>query len=138
MLLGEISQVSAQFERQLGSELGVNTTDLDAMQHLIRRGPLTPTDLAHALDISSASVTTAIDRLVALEHVHREPNPHDRRGVLVVPSPDSADRAMGRIDPMIDALDAEMDAFSDAEQATIIRYLERIVATYREHAAPAR
>lgn len=135
-LLSEIVQLSSDFQRQLATELQVNETDLDAMRHLIRRGPLTPTELADALEISSASVTAVIDRLTALDHVHREPNPSDRRGVLVVPSPASAQQATSRIDPMTDALDDVLSRFTAEEQDTIIRYLEHIVARYREHAQP--
>jgi len=136
LLLREFLEVSEAFEKQLGSELGVNATDLEAMEQLLMNGPLTPTELSRRLGISTASMTTAVDRLVALEHARREPNPSDRRGVLVVPSPRSAERAMSRLMPMIQGLDSELAAFSDDEQHTITAYLERVVARYRSHAEP--
>jgi DNA-binding MarR family transcriptional regulator len=137
LLLREFLEVSEAFEKRLGDELGVNATDLEAMEHLIMNGPLTPTELSRRLGISTASVTTAIDRLVALEHARRDPNPADRRGVLVVPSPASAQRAMSRLMPMISGLDAELDGFSDEEQRAITAYLERVVDRYRSHTLPA-
>lgn len=137
LLLREFLDVSDQFEKTLGSELGVNATDLEAMELLLMNGPLTPTELARRLGISTASMTTSIDRLVALNHARREPNPADRRGVLVVPSPRSAERAMNLLMPMIFGLERELHAFTPEEQAAITAYLERVVARYRTHASPA-
>ncbi|HEX5856510.1 MAG TPA: MarR family transcriptional regulator [Microbacterium sp.] len=134
-LLREFLDVSERFEKAFGAELRVNATDLEAMEHLLMSGPLAPTELAHRLGISTASTTTAIDRLVALGHVSREPNPHDRRGVLVVPAEASRKRAMGRLMPMIFGVDAELDGFSEEEQNAITRYLERVVTVYEQHAA---
>ena len=133
-LLREFLEVSDLFERSLGAELEVNATDLEAMEHLLMSGPLGPSELARRLGISTASTTTAIDRLVALGHVTREPNPRDRRGVLVVPQEASRARAMGRLMPMIMGLDAELDDFTEEEQAAITLYLRRVVDLYRLHA----
>lgn len=123
------------FEKTLGTELNVNPTDLAAMEHLLMSGPLGPSELARRLGISTASTTTAIDRLVAVGHVTREPNPNDRRGVLVVPQAASRARAMARLMPMIMGLDAELDHFTPDEQESITRYLRRVVTLYRQHAA---
>ena len=133
LLLREFLDVTNDFERSLGDELSVNPTDLSAMEHLIATGPLSPTALAERLGLSSGAVTTVIDRLESLGHVHRTPNPGDRRGTLVVPEPASVGRAMGRIIPMVTEVDRAIHAFDDVEQAIITRYLESVVATYRTH-----
>jgi DNA-binding MarR family transcriptional regulator len=133
-LLREFLEVSELFERSLGAELEVNATDLEAMEHLLMSGPLGPSELSRRLGISTASTTIAIDRLVALGHVTREPNPNDRRGVLVVPQEASRARAMSRLMPMILGVDAELDRFSESEQEAITRYLRQVVDLYRQHA----
>ena len=133
MLLREIRELSSAFEGHLGAELTVNPTDLTAMEHLIQDGPLTPTELARRLSVSTAAVTTVIDRLTAVGHVSRTPNPADRRGVLVVPAPASVARAMGALMPMIMDIDGVLAHFSDAEKSVITDYLERVVAAYRTH-----
>lgn len=134
LLLREILDVTEDFERSLGDELSVNQTDLSAMQHLIVAGALSPTALAERLDLSSAAVTTVVDRLEALGHVRRTPNPDDRRGTLVVPEPASVGRAMGRIIPMVTEVDSAIREFDEQEQSIITRYLERVVDAYRGHA----
>jgi len=133
ILLRDIRELSAAFEAHLGSKLTVNPTDLTAMEHLIQDGPLTPTDLAHRLGVSTAAVTTVIDRLTAVGHVSRIPNPDDRRGVLVVPAPGSVAKAMGTLMPMVMGIDSVIGSFTADEQAVITSYLEKVVETYRGH-----
>ena len=130
-LLRDIREVGAAFEAHLGQQLTVNPTDLEAMEHLIQDGPLTPTDLSRRLGVSTAATTTIIDRLTAVGHVERVPNPADRRGILVVPAPASVERAMGAIMPMVMGIDRVLTEFSDAEKAVITDYLTRVVAVYR-------
>jgi DNA-binding MarR family transcriptional regulator len=124
-LLRRILVANHEIEKQLGRELEVNPTDLDAMQHLIGSGSLSPSDIADRLGISTAAVTIAIDRLVKIGHVTREPHPTDRRRLLVVPNAASVARAMGALMPMIRETDALLDAYTEAEQSVITDYLSR-------------
>jgi DNA-binding MarR family transcriptional regulator len=132
-LLREIREVGAAFEAHLGSQLTVNPTDLEAMEHLIQDGPLTPTELSRRLAVSTAATTTIIDRLTAVGHVSRIPNPADRRGILVVPAPASVDRAMGAIMPMVVGIDRVLASYTDEEKSVITDYLAQVVAVYRSH-----
>ncbi|GAA3600025.1 hypothetical protein GCM10022198_25560 [Klugiella xanthotipulae] len=102
------------------------------MEHLIQDGPLSPGDIARRLGISAASVTIAVDRLSAMGHVSRQPNPLDRRGVLISATPDSRQRTMSVLMPMIFAVDGVLDEFEPEQQATITRYLLRVTDRYQE------
>lgn len=136
ILLRDLISVSDLFEARLRRHLTVNQTDLEAMEHLLSSGPLGPSELARRLEISTASATVMIDRLVDLGHVHRERHPTDRRGILVVPSEQSAVKAMSVLRPMIADIDAVLDEYTEDEQRLIADYLRRVVDTYREHAQP--
>jgi DNA-binding MarR family transcriptional regulator len=136
-LLRDILDLTADFERLLQRELTVNPTDLEAMEELIRDGALSPTELARRLNMSTAAVTTVVDRLTAVGHVSREPNPDDRRGVLVVPQPDSVRKAMTTLMPMILGMDAVLADFGDAERDTITAYLRGVVDVYRARLSAA-
>jgi len=131
-LLRDIREVGAAFEAHLAEQLTVNPTDLEAMEHLIQDGPLTPTDLSRRLGVSTAAMTTIIDRLTAVGHVSRVPNPSDRRGILVVPAAASVERAMGAIMPMVLGIDRVLAEFDEQEKATITEYLSRVVEVYRQ------
>jgi DNA-binding MarR family transcriptional regulator len=132
-LLREFREVSSSFEAHLGSELTVNPTDLAAMEHLIQDGPLTPTELARRLGLTTAAMTTSIDRLTAVGHVTRMPNPADRRGLLVVPAPASIQRAMETLLPMIIDIDRILAGYTDEQKAVITDYLSQVVAVYKTH-----
>ncbi len=134
-LIREFFEVSQEFEAHVGRQLTVNPTDLQAMEHLIQSGPLSPTDLSKRLGISTAATTSVVDRLVALDHASRTQHPTDRRSVVVVPNPQSVQRAMGSLMPMIMGVDGVLDGFSDDEQAVITRYLEGVLTEYRSHLA---
>lgn len=132
-LIREVVEVSEAFEAHVGRQLTVNPTDLQAMEHLIQVGPLSPTELSRRLGISTAATTAVIDRLVALDHASRTQHPTDRRGVVVVPNPRSVERAMGTLMPMIAGIDGVIRQFDPAEQLVITDYLERVLTTFRSH-----
>ena len=133
VLLREIRELSSAFEAHLGQALSVNPTDLAAMEHLIQDAPLTPTELARRLGLTTAAMTTSIDRLTAVGHVTRAPNPADRRGILVVPAAASVGRAMGMLLPMIMGVDRVLDSYDEAQREVIASYLRQVVGVYREH-----
>lgn len=130
LLIREIYQLSQRFERRLGASLSVNTTDLAAMEHLMEGGPMTPSELATRLEMSTAATTHVIDRLVAVGHVERRPHPVDRRKIVVVPAPASVARAFEELAPMIAGVGAAADAYSAEEQAVISGFLSSVVDLY--------
>jgi DNA-binding MarR family transcriptional regulator len=65
---------------------GLQTWEFDVLSALRRAGPpfqLTPGALLRATLVTSGTMTNRIDRLTAAGLVRREPDPRDRRGVLV-------------------------------------------------------
>lgn len=136
MLLREILNLTTEFEVDVSSDLSVNRRDFEAMQHLVTSGSLSPSEIARRLGVSTAAATVIVDRLTAVGHVTRQPHPTDRRGVLVVPNPDSVAQAMGRILPLIRGVDRILDDFDPGEQSAITAYLRRVVSVYGEQLEP--
>jgi DNA-binding MarR family transcriptional regulator len=69
---------------------GLESWEFDVLSALRRAGPpfqLTPGALLRATLVTSGTMTNRIDRLAAAGLVSREPDPRDRRGVLVTLSP---------------------------------------------------
>lgn len=135
-LLREVISLSDDFQRYLAKDLTVNHTDLQAMEHLIQHGPMSPTELARALDISTAASTVVVDRLTKVGHVTRERHPTDRRAVSVVPAKDSVARAVGRLLPMIMGINRVIDDYDAEQQEVITDYLRKVVRVYRESIPP--
>ncbi len=71
--------------------------EFDVLSALRRQGPpfqLTPGALLRATLVTSGTMTNRIDRLAAAGLVRREPDPKDKRGVLVT----LTDRGVARVD----------------------------------------
>lgn len=129
-LLREVIQQSQDYSRIVGAHLDVNETDFAAMEHLIANGPMTAGALAKAVGISPGSATVMIDRLVEVGHVTREPNPSDRRGVVVRPNPASVTEAWKHISPLIFASENALADLSDEDRTVIENYLRAMLKVY--------
>jgi DNA-binding MarR family transcriptional regulator len=129
--LRQVDALSRAFERRLGTVLSVNQTDLTAMEHLIQEGPLTPSELATRLKVSTAASTLVVDRLVALGHAERHPHERDRRKIVVVPARASVDRTVQELLPVIHGIAGIVDDMTDAERAVVSTFLDRVAAVYR-------
>lgn len=131
-LVRDLIEVNDEFANHVGQVLLVNRTDLRAMEHLMASGPLSPTDLAHRLGVTTAAATAVVDRLVALGHVARTPDGADRRRVVVSPSDASVRQARDAIVPLISRVDAVLDELPAEHQAIVEGYLRRVVQIYRD------
>ena len=71
------------FNSQAAEKVGLSLTDSQMIHTLQLYGPSTPTRLAGATGLSSGGVTVALDRLEKGGFIRREPNPSDRRSLLI-------------------------------------------------------
>ena len=72
------------FNAQAAEKVGLGPTDLQMVHVLHLYGPSTPGRLGAATGLSSGGVTVALDRLEKAGYIRRQPNPDDRRSLLVV------------------------------------------------------
>ncbi len=135
LLLREFVQRSRLFERKLENLTAVNPTDRVVMEKLIENGPQSPTELAAAVGITPAAMTTSLDRLEQLGHTHRSPHALDRRKIVVTASPSSVELLMSEIMSMVKDVDSVTSEFTPAEKETISRFLSRVVDVYARHTA---
>lgn len=92
-LAGEIQQRMIRFiaeavlyNHAVSAKVGLGGSDSQFMTLLQAYGPLTPRQLAEHTGLTSGTITGVIDRLEAHGFVTREPDPRDRRKVVVTPS----------------------------------------------------
>lgn len=135
--LKTISMLTRQIGRKIGESLGVNVTDMAALEQLLNHGPMTPGQLAVHLKVTTAAATQIVDRLERAGHVARERRAHDRRKICVVPVEASIDRAFAQLAPMIDGLDGVIDRLSPSERQVIERFLDQVVDVYGAIASPS-
>ena len=91
--LRDYRSAEAAMRRRTRSSMGMGETDLLALRYLLeyeRAGRMVgPKELATRLGITSASMTSLVDRMVKSGHVVREPHPTDRRALVLRPTSDS-------------------------------------------------
>ena len=129
--LQQIAILTRKAAGNLGTALGINQTDVAALEHLITDGPLPPTELALRLSVTTAGITQVIDRLERAGHVIRERQLNDKRRVLVCPVPESVARAYRHIAPMLDGLSAVLGALDGQDRAVIEAFLGQVIEVYR-------
>ena len=108
----------------------LNDTDMRAIRFLMRMQdaglPVTPKDIALEVEISSASTTKLVDRLVAGGHVTRSPHPHDRRTTCIeitASTRAAARETVGRQHARRFSVAARMDS---AERRAVIRFFTEL------------
>ncbi len=89
-VLSRISRLARHLDiarRGAFADHGLESWEFDVLSALRRQGPpfqLTPGALLRATLVTSGTMTNRIDRLAAAGLVRREPDPRDKRGVLVI------------------------------------------------------
>jgi DNA-binding MarR family transcriptional regulator len=72
------------FNTQSAEKAGLGLTDMQMLHMLQLYGPSTPSRLGKWTGLSSGGITVALDRLEKAGYVRREPNPEDRRSLLIM------------------------------------------------------
>lgn len=129
--LQQIAILTRKAAGHLGTSLGINQTDVAALEHLITDGPLPPTELATRLSVTTAGITQVIDRLERAGHVIRERQLNDKRRVLVRPVPASVAQTYRHLAPMLDGLGTVLGALEGQDRAVVEAFLGRVIEVYR-------
>ncbi|MFJ3522763.1 MarR family winged helix-turn-helix transcriptional regulator [Pseudomonas sp. NPDC090203] len=129
--LQEIAILTRRAAGTLGTALGINQTDVAALEHLITDGPLPPTELAARLSVTTAGITQVIDRLERAGHVVRERQLDDKRRVLVCPQPESVAQVYRHIAPMLHGLNTVLGALEGQNRSVVEAFLGQVIEVYR-------
>ena len=107
------------------SRIGINQTDLICLNLLVRRGPMSPGQVAAALGLTTAAISAMATRLEAGGYARREIDPKDRRRILMHATPETAQRAFGQFDGFYHAVVELFGSYSESEQRLLLDLLAR-------------
>ena len=128
--LRDYRSAETAIRRSTRDSMGMGETDILALRYLLRAQAsgkqVVPKDLSHFLNITSASTTSLIDRLVASGHVRREAHPSDRRSVVVIPTVESDSEVRETLGAMHRRMMSVSESLSAEEARTVIDFLQRM------------
>jgi DNA-binding MarR family transcriptional regulator len=81
--LRELAIQLSLLNHQIGARLELRDVDIDCLDLIDREGPLSPSALARVAGLHPATITGILDRLERGGWITREPDPADRRAILV-------------------------------------------------------
>jgi DNA-binding MarR family transcriptional regulator len=117
--------ISEAFDEHVAARLGINRTDLRALDILDQRGPISAGELAEAMHLSSGAITTLLDRLERAGYARRRRDTEDRRRVLVEPTPKLQQGGENFYLPLYEGTMRLLEGRSDEELLALTEFLEQ-------------
>jgi DNA-binding MarR family transcriptional regulator len=126
--LRRIIRATDLHSRRLGKQTGLTTPQLVIIQAIRNLEDPTVSDIAKAVSLSLATVTTILNRLESNDLVHRQRSEVDRRRVIVTLT--EAGRELGNKapKPLQDSFVHRFNKLETWEQFQIVTALERIAS----------
>ncbi|MDP4334658.1 MarR family transcriptional regulator [Curtobacterium sp. A7_M15] len=123
-------------QRRAREALGIGENALLALRALLDAEEAGRTvnakDLAEQLDITPASTSALVDRLVRSGHVERHADPNDRRGVILTASGGSMRQVLRVIDQLDSRAVEATEHLSTDDMAVIVSFLDEMVRAVDE------
>jgi DNA-binding MarR family transcriptional regulator len=113
------------YSQAVAARLGINSTDLECLDIIVMRGPVTAGELARATSLTTGAITGVIDRLDRAGFAKREHDATDRRKVLVRALPAVKRRIMPLFEPMERAAMSALSGYDDKELALLLNFFVR-------------
>jgi DNA-binding MarR family transcriptional regulator len=135
-VLSRISRLARHLDRarrDAFSEHDLQQWEFDVLSALRRSGPpyrLSPGALLTQTLVTSGTMTNRIDRLTERGLVRREPDPHDRRGVLVVLTDAGRDRVDAAFTDLLTGEQALLTGLTQRQRESLAGLLRDLVAPF--------
>jgi DNA-binding MarR family transcriptional regulator len=129
----ELATAVIAFHESLARRVGMSAAESRVLTKLNELGVATPSRLAQETGLTTGAITGIVDRLEKAGYARREPNPDDRRSLLV--RPDNQDRLFAHMGPVFASLSAAMtdmaSQYTPEELAVAARYVEDMTRVLR-------
>ena len=110
---------------QAAKPQNLHPTDFSCIDYLQRVGsPVSPKQIIGHLNLSSGSGTARLDRLEAAGYTRRQPNPEDRRSILIELDREKAKEPLRRLREIEQSYLATTRSFSERDLQAIAEFVE--------------
>jgi DNA-binding MarR family transcriptional regulator len=110
------------FDEVAREKLGINRTDLRCLNIIENQGPINASRLAELSGLTTAAVTSVLDRLESAGYARRVRGHEDRRQVMVEVTPLLAERATPIWGPLGEEARALLSRLSTDELESLMRF----------------
>lgn len=126
------------FHQAAADSVGLSGTDYQASNLLDLDGPMTSGELARRLGLSLAAASRLVDRLIDAGIARREPDPADRRRVVVQHTGVLPGDLARTLDGVREPIAAALATMSSEQLSGIARYIDAAGQAYSESARSLR
>nr|WP_229521155.1 MULTISPECIES: MarR family transcriptional regulator [Paenibacillus] len=120
------------YQQSVAAVLGLYNNDFLSVDILHEKGPITAGELSRLTGLTTGSVTSLIDRLEKNGFVQRQPDPHDRRKVIIVPLYEDKEEVRKTYLLLHAAMVKLASSYSDEELELITQFLNKASAVLEE------
>ncbi|WP_083504538.1 MarR family winged helix-turn-helix transcriptional regulator [Nesterenkonia jeotgali] len=132
-LLRSYREAERRMRSRTRDSMSMGESDLLALRYILRAQSagelLRQRDLARELDISAASVSVMVDRLIRDGHVRRVPIPGDRRSVAIEPTMSGDHEVRQTLSAMHTRMLQSVESLDEAERAAVAKFLHGLIAS---------
>jgi len=114
------------YSQTVAERIGINSTDLECLDFIVLRGPISAGELAAVTGLTTGSITGVIDRLERAGFARRDRHGSDRRKVLVQAMPAVKRRLGPLFQPMERGAMSVLSKYSDKELAFLLDVFSRL------------
>lgn len=116
---------SVRYQIAVADQLGMPLADVHAVGALLELGPAGVRALADVMGMTTGAVTRLVDRLEGSGFVRREPDPTDRRRVVLRVVPERVRDISRYYESMGERWQRQIDEYSDGELRFLVEFLRR-------------
>ncbi len=131
--LRQIIRAAEMHDKGLSKSIGLTMPQLVAMQTLGDEGALTVGTLAKEMNLTQATVTSLVDRLVAKKLVERRKSTEDKRRVVVAPTPEGLELINNAPKTLQDTFTSRFNELKEWEQLQLLASLQRTAEMLNAH-----
>ncbi|GAA2061890.1 MarR family winged helix-turn-helix transcriptional regulator [Williamsia deligens] len=132
-----LSAASEQIGRAFAARHDLSANDFQALLRImvadVDGEPLTVGRLGASLGMSSAAMTYLVERMIASGHIRREPDPDDRRRVILRYDEHGMEVARGFFGPLVSLTRSALTDIADDDLATAHRVFSVLIDAIRAY-----
>ena len=131
----QLSTATTMAASAIAQQIGMNSSDLQCAELLVRMGPLTAGQLAELSGLTTGAITGVVDRLERAGWAKREADSKDRRRVIIRALPQDSPAESSLYNPYTEAMSDLLADYNDEELGFILEFISRLTAVTSQMAA---